>query len=78
MPRFAARIGINIVYTAKENEAESGARAHALAEAMLAVLKQSRAVRAVSIDLDAVTDVECLDAPGDRPMRIRPPAPESE
>jgi hypothetical protein len=78
MPQFAASIAFNVVYTAKDNEAESAERAHALADAMLAVLKQSRAVRTLAIELDAVTDVECLDSPGDRPVRVRPPSQESE
>jgi acetolactate synthase regulatory subunit len=78
MPQFAARIGFNVVYTAKDNEAESAERAHALADTMLAVLKQSRAVRTLAMQLDAVTDVECLDSPGVRPAQIRPPSQESE
>ncbi len=73
MPEFAATMTFQIVYRAKEAELATGERAHALAEAMLAILRGSPKFKAVDIQCDAVGNIEPLDNDdGLTQLRIEP------
>ena len=73
MPEFAATMTFQVVYRAKQTELTTAARAHALAETMLAVLRGSAKGKVVDINCNSVGTVELLDDnDGLTKLRIKP------
>ena len=73
VPEFAATMTLQVVYRAKQTELTTGERAQALAETMVAILRDSPRVKAVEIQCEDVGSVELLDDNDDlTELRIKP------
>ena len=58
---FSATMTFQVVYRAQQTEWTTGERAHALAEAMLAILRGSPKFKAVDLQCESVGNIESLD-----------------
>ncbi len=73
VPEFGVTISLQVVYRAKKTELTTGDRAHALAETMVAILRDSPKVKAVEIQCESVGNIEPLENDDGRTqLRIKP------